>query len=300
MFKIRVLFLFIIHLIVSNCISQEFNPFVVYDFDNDIYYNSQLIELKKEEKNYSSKKIISSIAELSYYYKDWDTAMDYFKKVIIENPSAENHFKLGVAAARKSLEISKFFSIPYIVQARKSVLRAHQLIENKPKYLKLLIKLYAEVPSVFGGDIEFAKKKADELLKIDSIQGFIMQGYINDLNKNKLSAKLKYKKAFFLLENKPNSIEDFFIKSDRNLVFEIGRAVANHRIFNNLGLSALRFYANSYNFMDNYPLASVYFNLSKIYFNQLDIKNSIENIKIALKLNPNLQSAMNFKKKHDL
>ena len=127
-----------------------------------------------------------------------------------------------------------------------------------------------------------------------------MQGYINDLNKNKLSAKLKYKKAFFLLENKPNSIEDFFIKSDINLVFEIGRAVANHRIFNNLGLSALRFYANSYNFMDNYPLASVYFNLSKIYFNQLDIKNSIENIKIALKLNPNLQSAMNFKKKHDL
>ena len=121
--------------------AQQKTPFVIYDYDKDLDYKKELLVLKKADKNNTTITTLNSIADLSYYYKDWETAISYYEKVIVENPTAENYFKLGVAAARKSLEVSRFFSVPYVVKAKKSVLNAYRLNSNNPKYLKLLIKL---------------------------------------------------------------------------------------------------------------------------------------------------------------
>ena len=256
--------------------------------------------LKKADKNNTTITTLNSIADLSYYYKDWETAISYYEKVIVENPTAENYFKLGVAAARKSLEVSRFFSVPYVVKAKKSVLNAYRLNSNNPKYLKLLIKLFAEIPSFLGGNKEFAQKKADELFVIDPIQGLIIQGYLNDINNYTAAAKSKYELAFELLESNYQSFETFFKENDRDLIFEIGSVVAKHEISVDLGVAALKFYANSYDFMDNYPLATVYYNLSRIYFGQRDLNSSREYLARALELNPKFQFALDFQKKHQL
>ena len=78
------------------------------------------------------------------------------------NNTEIDYFKLAVAAARKSLEVSRFFSINYVLKAKKSVLKAHRLAPKNPRYLKLLIKLFAEIPDILGGNKEFAQKKAEE------------------------------------------------------------------------------------------------------------------------------------------
>ena len=44
-------------------------------------------------------------------------------------------------------------------------------------------KPFAEIPSILGGNKEFAKKKVDELFIIDPIQGLIIEGYLNDIDK---------------------------------------------------------------------------------------------------------------------
>ena len=100
-------------------ISQKKSPFVVYDFDKDFNYKKKITALKKNEKKTFSMKTFFSIADLSYEYKDWETAINYYEKIIIEYPSAKIHFKLGVSAARKSLEVPRFFSVPYVLKAIK-------------------------------------------------------------------------------------------------------------------------------------------------------------------------------------
>tara|TARA_A100001011_G_scaffold77986_1_gene80390 strand:+ start:1672 stop:2535 length:864 start_codon:yes stop_codon:yes gene_type:complete len=281
-------------------ISQEINPFVMYDFDKDPIYKMKMLNLKKSEKKESSIETFISIADLSYYYKNWEIAIKYYEKIIVENPSAENYFKLAAAAARKSLEVSRLFSVPYVLKAKKSVLNAHRLAPKNPRYLKLLIKLFAEIPTILGGNKEFAQKKADELFVIDPIQGLIIKGYLNEIDKYFSAAKSKYELAFNLIEKNYQSFDTFFDENDRDLIFEIGNVVANQQISSDLGISALKFYANSYDFMDNYPLATVYYLLSRIYFFKQDLNISSHYLAKALNINPKFQIALVFQKKHNL
>jgi tetratricopeptide (TPR) repeat protein len=291
------LFFFIMPLFVF---SQEITPFVTYDFHKDPIYKIKMLDLKKLEKKDPSIKTFISIADLSYYYKDWEIAISFYEKIIVENPSAENYFKLAVAAARKSLEVSRFFSITYVLKAKKSVLKAHRLAPKNPRYLKLLIKLFAEIPDILGGNKEFAQKKAEELSIIDPIQGLMIKGYLNDIDKYSSAAKSKYEMAFYLLEKNYESFDTFFEENDRDLIFEIGNVVVNHEISPDLGISALKFYANSYDFMDNYPLATVYYLLSRIYFFKQDFNICSDYLARALKINPKFQTALVFKKKYKL
>ncbi len=294
------LFLFFFVMNPFFLISQEINPFVMYDFDKDPIYKMKMLNLKKSEKKESSIETFISIADLSYYYKNWEIAIKYYEKIIVENPSAENYFKLAAAAARKSLEVSRLFSVPYVLKAKKSVLNAHRLAPKNPRYLKLLIKLFAEIPTILGGNKEFAQKKADELFVIDPIQGLIIKGYLNEIDKYFSAAKSKYELAFNLIEKNYQSFDTFFDENDRDLIFEIGNVVANQQISSDLGISALKFYANSYDFMDNYPLATVYYLLSRIYFFKQDLNISSHYLAKALNINPKFQIALVFQKKHNL
>ena len=280
--------------------SQATSPFVAYDYKSDPKYNNELAELKRMEKKDPSLKNTYSLADLSYYYKDWETAIDYFEKLIKFSPTAENYLKLSAAAARKSLEVSRVFSVKYVIKARKAILKAYEINPKNIEILKLLIKLYSEIPPILGGDSVFAKKKAKELFEIDQIEGLIIMGYLNEIDENVEDAKLKYEAAFDFLKQKAEPLEIYFQENDRDLVFEVGDIAARHSINYELGIAALTFYADSYQFMDNYPLERVYFNLSRIYFDKQDLKRSRELLNKALNVNPKFKLALDFKKKHRL
>lgn len=274
-------------------VSQMKTPFVKYDYESDVRYIKELESLKKN-KNQSSKIIIKSIAELSYYYKDWDNAIDYYEKLVVDSTETENYFKLGVAAARKSLEVSRFFSVPYVLKARESILRAYELEPKNPVFLNLLIQLYAEIPSVLGGNINFAEEKANELMVIDSLEGLMTQAYLFQIKNNFEASKSKYAEVFLYLKKEFGDQEDAVRQLKRNFIFELGRACTEYKMELDLGLTSFDLYIETFDFTDNYPLEWAYYYRSKIYFYNDLIEKGESSLQKALEIKPDFKVGLDF------
>lgn len=275
--------------------SQLKTPFVSYDFESDAKYTGEL-RLLKNRANRESTALIKSIAELSYDYKDWDTAIDYYEKLLVDSPTAENYFKLGVAAARKSLEVSRFFSVPYILKAKNSVLQAHELQPKKVIFLNLLIQLYAEIPSIFGGSIALAETKADVLRDIDPVEGRMMQAYVLKVKNNYEASKSRYAEVFRYLKEEIPVPEQWGSTLRRDLIFDLGRAAAEFQMEPELGIAFLDHYLKDSGFKDNYPLEWAYYYRSKIYLYRKEFQKAEASIQKALEINSNFEEGLEFLK----
>jgi len=285
--KWSILFFFFPLLILS----QAKTPLVSYDYESDAKYTEEL-RLLKNKANRESTAIIRSIAELSYDYKDWDTAIDYYEILLLDAPKAENYFKLGVAAARKSLEVSRFLSVPYILIAKRSVLQAHELKPKKVIFFNLLIQLYAEIPSLFGGSIAMAETKADGLRDIDPVEGMMMQAYVLEVKNNYEASKSKYAEVFRYLKQEIPATDQWGSALRRDLIFDLGRAAAEFKMEPELGISFLDHYIKDSGFKDNYPLEWAYYYRSKIYLYTKDFKNAKASTKKALEINPDFEEGL--------
>ena len=275
--------------------SQLNTRFVSYDFENDSNYKNEL-KLLKNHPNREYEGIIKSIAELSYNYKDWETAIDHYEKLLVNSPTAENYFKLGVAAARKSLEVPRFFSVPYVIKARKSVLQAHELAPKRVVFLNLLIQLYAEIPSFLGGSVDFAEKKANELRNIYPVEGGMMQAYVLQVKNDFKASASKYTEVFQSLKDIFPDPENCVIELGRDLIFDLGRVSAQYQMESKLGLLFLDHYLKSYGFQDNYPLEWVYYYRSKIYLYRNEFQKAEASIQKALEINSNFEEGLEFLK----
>ena len=275
--------------------SQQKTPFVSYDFKNDSNYKKEL-KLLKNYANWESEGVIKSIAELSYYYKDWETAIDYYEILLVDSPTAENYFKLGVAAAQKSLEVPRFLSVPYVIKARKSVLQAHELAPKRVVVLNLLIQLYAEIPSLLGGSIDFAEKKANELRDIDSLGGGMMKAYVFQVRNDFKASASKYSEVFQSLKEIYPDPENCVTELRRNLIFDLARVSAQYQVEPDLGLFLLDHYLKSYAFEDNYPLEWAYYYRSKIYLYMKEYEKAEASIQKALEIDSNFEEGLEFLK----
>lgn len=273
--------------------SQVKTPFVSYDYESDATYVKALKSLKKKPQQQSTT-IIKSIAELSYTYKDWDTAIEYYERLLFKAPQAENYFRVAVAAARKSLEVSRFFSVPYIIKARKSVLEAHKLQPKRTVFLSLLIQLYAEIPSLFGGSIDFAEKKANELTDINPLEGAMMQAYVFEVKNNSMASKSKYAEVFRSLKEKFTDSEQWNSTLGRDTIFDLGRVSAQYQMEPEMGIAFLDHYLKDFGFKDNYPLEWAYYYRSKIYLYKRDFKKAKASIEKAMEINPNFEEGLEF------
>ena len=70
-------------------VSQSKTPFVSYDYESDADYVKALNSLKNQPQQQSTA-IVKSIADLSYAYKDWDTAIEYYERLLLEASQAAN------------------------------------------------------------------------------------------------------------------------------------------------------------------------------------------------------------------
>ena len=272
-------------------VSQSKTPFVSYDYESDADYMKALKSLKNQPQQQSTV-IFKSIADLSYAYKDWDTAIEFYERLLLEASQAENYFKVAVAASRKSLEVSRFFSVPYVVKARKCALKAHQLQPKRVVFLNLLIQLYAEIPSFLGGDIDFAEKKANELTSFDSLEGAMMQAYVFEVKNNFDTSKSKYAEVFGSLKEKFPDSEQWENALKRDMIFDLGRVSALYQIEPDIGIAFLDHYLKSFDFKDNYPLEWAYYYCSKIYLYKKDFKKAKASIEKALEINPNFEEGL--------
>ena len=274
--------------------SQELRSFVKYDFKNDKVYNLKLKELKDSLNKNSTIKLERKIADLAFYYKDWDTAIDFYEKVVLNAPKGDSYFRLSVAAGRKSLEVYRFYSISYLGKTKSALLKALEFQPNNPLFLRTAIEIFYEIPYFLGGDKEFAKEKAALLYELDPVEGLMAKGYLNEKEENLVLAKLNYSKAIKLILKE--ELEFVLNRERRDLAYELGRVTADFEINDELGITSLQFYLKNYNFIDNIALEWVYFNLAKISIKQKATQKSKIYLEKALEIKPDFKQALLLKK----
>lgn len=274
--------------------SQELRSFVKYDFKNDKVYNLKLKGLKDSLNKNSTSKLERKIADLAFYYKDWDTAIDFYEKVVLNAPKGDSYFRLSVAAGRKSLEVSRFYSISYLGKTKSALLKALEFQPNNPLFLRTAIEIFYEIPYFLGGDKEFAKEKAALLYELDPVEGLMAKGYLNEKEENLVLAKFNYSKAIKLILKE--ELELVLNRERRDLAYELGRVTADFEINNELGITSLQFYLKNYNFIDNIALEWVYFNLAKISIKQKAMQKSKIYLEKALEIKPDFKQALLLKK----
>ena len=262
--------------------SQESRSFVKYDFKNDKVYNLKLKELKDSLNKNSTSKLERKIADLAFYYKDWDTAIGFYEKIVLNAPKGDSYFRLSVAAGRKSLEVSRLYSISYLGKTRSALLKALELQPNNPLFLRTAIEIFYEIPYFLGGDKEFAKEKAALLYELDPVEGLMAKGYLNEKEEDLVLAKLNYSKAIKLILKE--ELELVLNRERRDLAYELGR------------ITSLQFYLKNYNFIDNIALEWVYFNLAKISIKQKAMQKSKIYLEKALEIKPEFKQALLLKK----
>ena len=275
--------------------SQLKTPFLTNDYQSDHDYIKELKFLKNHPDR-ETERIIKSIAKWAYDHNDWDTAIENYERLLVYSPSANNYFNLAVAAARKSLEVPRFLSVPYVIKARKSALIAHEFQPKEGDYLNLLIQLYAEIPELLGGSVAFAKKKADELRDIDTLAGGMMQAYIFELKNNFQASRSKIAEVFYNLKEDHNDPDRWGKELGKNLIFELGRAAAEYQIEPDLGILLLKHYQEDFVFKDNYPLEWAYYYQSKIYLYKGNKNEAIASLNKALKIKPDFKEGLEFQK----
>ena len=274
--------------------SQELRSFVKYDFKNDKVYNLKLKELKDSLNKNSTSKLERKIADLAFYYKDWDTAIGFYEKVVLNAPKGDSYFRLSVAAGRKSLEVYRFYSISYLGKTKSALLKALEFQPNNPLFLRTAIEIFYEIPYFLGGDKEFAKEKAALLYELDPVEGLMAKGYLNEKEEDLVLAKLNYSKAIKLILKE--ELEFVLNRERRDLAYELGRVTADFEINDELGITSLQFYLKNYNFIDNIALECVYFNLAKISFKQKAMQKSKIYLEKALEIKPDFKQALLLKK----
>ena len=270
--------------------SQELRSFV----KNDKVYNLKLKELKDSLNKNSTSKLERKIADLAFYYKDWDTAIDFYEKVVLNAPKGDSYFRLSVAAGRKSLEVYRFYSISYLGKTKSALLKALEFQPNNPLFLRTAIEIFYEIPYFLGGDKEFAKEKAALLYELDPVEGLMAKGYLNEKEEDLVLAKLNYSKAIKLILKE--ELELVLNRERRDLAYELGRVTADFEINDELGITSLQFYLKNYNFIDNIALEWVYFNLAKISIKQKAMQKSKIYLEKALEIKPDFKQALLLKK----
>ena len=105
---------FLFLLVVSFARSQDSTPKVFYSFKSDLNYQKTLNNLKTSYNKTKDKKLIDSIAELSFTYKDWENSIKFLQMSLNIKPNSKYFFLLGAASGLRSLEVSIFSSTKYV------------------------------------------------------------------------------------------------------------------------------------------------------------------------------------------
>lgn len=149
----------------------------------------------KSHPNHS--KSIEYIGDIAGFQKQWNEALENYRKLKISFPTTANYwYKYGGALGMKAKESNKFKALGMIDEIEDSFLMAAKLDGKHVETRWALVMLYLELPGIIGGSEEKAEKYADELMRISNVQGFLAQGYIDVYFKRFVKAEFNYKKAF--------------------------------------------------------------------------------------------------------
>jgi tetratricopeptide (TPR) repeat protein len=168
-------------------------------FKEEKYEQAQSLFESVLKSNSSDLKTIEYLGDIAGYYKSWDKAIVYYKKLKILKPSeADYYYKYGGALGMKAKETSKFKALGMIDEVKGSFEKA---ISLNPKHIEsrwALIELYIQLPGIVGGSESKAIKYSNELLRLSPVDGYLSRGHIEEYFKRYKIAEQQYKKAILI------------------------------------------------------------------------------------------------------
>lgn len=142
------------------------------------------------------QKTIEYLGDIAGSTKMWDVAIDYYKKLKIQNPNSANYwFKYGGAMGMKAKSVNKFKALGMIDEIETAFLKAATLDKKHIETRWALVMLYIELPGIVGGSEKKATKYAEELLAISKVDGYLAKGYIDVYYKRYKAAEVNLLKA---------------------------------------------------------------------------------------------------------
>jgi tetratricopeptide (TPR) repeat protein len=121
-------------------------------------------------------------------------AVEWLEKAVKRNEtSALYHFRLGSALGDEAQKASKFRQ-PFLARRVKNEFeRAVQLDPKMVEARRGLVDFYSIAPGIMGGSMDAAKEQAAEIIKLNTVQGYLALGQIAQRQKDVAAEEAAYK-----------------------------------------------------------------------------------------------------------
>jgi tetratricopeptide (TPR) repeat protein len=141
-------------------------------------------------------KTLEYLGDIAFIDKNWDKAIEYYKKMKDKSPKTANHwYKYGGALGMKAKSINKFKAVGMIDDIKDAFHTAANLDKKHINVRWALVMFYMELPAIVGGSETKAKKYAEELLDLSKVDGYLAKGLIEVYNKEYKEAEKYYLQA---------------------------------------------------------------------------------------------------------
>ncbi len=238
-------------------------------------------------KNNSNLNALELLGDIASFEKKWDTAISYYKKLVVANPENANfNLKYGGALGMKALSVSRFQAVVYIPDIKKYLALAAEQDRSQIESRRALVELYIKLPGLLGGSDEKALMYANQLKDLSPVNAYLAKGFIIKENDNIKDALIYYKNAF-------KKYKDTGEAADTNsLNYELGKVAAELNLEPTYGIELLDKYIKNYSYKDIYSLEWVFLRKAQIMANLKNKREALVYIDKALTLKANFKEAL--------
>lgn len=259
-------------------------------------------------------KTLEYLGDIAGYSKDWNTAIDYYERLVQLQPKVANyHYKYGGVLGMKALEINKLRALGLIGDIKRAFITAAELDPAHLETRWALVEFYIQLPGIVGGSEDKALKYADELLKLSPVDGYLAKGYIAEYNDRPTDAETHYKKAVqvggsvtcytklsehYEKNEQPDEAIATLIeaqemhKKNNRLHYQLGKVAGQYGIGLDQGIQCLHHYIEHYSTKDGVPKDWAYLRLAQIYRHKAQKQDAQKWINKALSSRSDFKEAL--------
>ncbi|MWW24924.1 tetratricopeptide repeat protein [Algibacter lectus] len=286
---------------------MAFSQSPIADFEELVrkkhYQKVEPLLIQYLENTPNDLQAIELLGDVYGHQKQWDHAIDNYKKLVESKPNTANyHYKYGGALGMKALSVSKFTALGLIGDIKGAFLKAAELDATHIDTRWALVELYMQLPGVLGGSRSKSLQYAEELEVLSKVDGYLAKGYIYEYDDEPKLAEKFYKMAiteggslncfdkltaFYENEKRPEdaikNIEQAEAKHKRNaLHYQIGKVAAEYNVELEKGEACLNQYIQHYSAKDGVPKAWAYYRLAQIETHQKNKEKALKYIDLAI------------------
>ena len=136
------------------------------------------------------------MAEIKAAFQDFQGALPLAQLAAdLEPKNSDYHLKLGQVYGELAARASMFAAGSLAGKFRKEVETARELNPKNLAALDSMMQFKYQAPGLMGGDKHTARAMADEILRLNPLQGYLAHAELAELEKNPAEVEANYKKA---------------------------------------------------------------------------------------------------------